>query len=58
MKHLTIHPSENLPPTRDHPQAASSLPEAKQTKVHPAKGAADGGEENASLLFVGTATTV
>ena len=57
MKRLTIDPSNELSATRDQPQGrqlATSLPEAKETKVHPEKA----GEENASLLFVGTATTI
>ncbi|KAL8661487.1 MAG: hypothetical protein Q9202_005552 [Teloschistes flavicans] len=58
MKHLTIDPSKEAHATRDQPQGqalASSLPDAKETKVHPSK---VGGGENASLLFVGTATTI
>lgn len=58
MKHLTIDPSKEAHATRDQPQGqalASSLPDAKETKVHPSKA---GGGENASLLFVGTATTI
>ncbi|KAL8796424.1 MAG: hypothetical protein Q9195_001331 [Heterodermia aff. obscurata] len=44
-------------PTRDLPSGAqvpSSLPDAKETKLHP-RGT---GSVNASLLFVGTATTI
>ena len=57
MKHLLIDPSKAQAPTRDLPsgaQVASSLPDAKETKVHPR----NAGSENASLLFVGTATTI
>lgn len=57
MKHLTIDPSKEAHATRDQPQGqalASALPDAKETKVHPSSG----GGENASLLFVGTATTI
>ena len=54
MKYLLIDPNKAQAPTRDLPsgaQAASSLPDAKETKVHPF----NVGGENASLLFVGTA---
>ncbi|MCJ1450975.1 hypothetical protein MMC28_001309 [Mycoblastus sanguinarius] len=57
MKHLTLDPSTSLPPTRDLPTGAKlpeTLPDAKETKVHPS----NAGGENASLLFVGTATTI
>lgn len=57
MKHLIIDPSNPQAPTRDLPngkQVAPSLPEAKETIVHPS----NAGGENASLLFVGTATTI
>ncbi|KAL8785688.1 MAG: hypothetical protein Q9213_003247 [Squamulea squamosa] len=59
MKHLTINPTNEISATRDHPQGqalAEKLPDAKETKVHPKSDG--GGGENASLLFVGTATTV
>ena len=57
MKHLTIDPSNPQAPTRDLPSGkdvAPSLAEAKETKVHPS----NAGGENASLLFVGTATMI
>ena len=57
MKNLTIDPSNPQAPTRDLPsgkEVPTSLPDAKETKLHPSN---DGGE-NASLLFVGTATTI
>jgi len=57
MKHLTVDPSNPQAPTRDLPsgkEVAASLPDAKETKVHPS----NPGGENASLLFVGTATTI
>ncbi|KAL8909533.1 MAG: hypothetical protein Q9171_005012 [Xanthocarpia ochracea] len=60
MKHLTLNPSTALPPTRDHPQSKTvpdSLPHAKQIKTHPKSEGSDD-ENNASLLFVGTATTI
>ena len=68
MKHLslTLDPTNAQPPTRDSlpPHSAglpASLPEAKETKVHPKKGVTaekGDGEENARLMFVGTATTI
>lgn len=53
---LTLDPSNHLHPTRDHTEAIvpSSLPDAKEIKVHPTVP----GSENASLYFVGTATTI
>ena len=57
MKHLTIDPSASIAPTRDLPSGKKlpeSLPDAKETKLHPS----NAGGENASLLFVGTATTI
>lgn len=58
MKHLTLDPARARPPTRDLPAAAetspTSLPEAKETKVHPS----GAGGENARLMFVGTATVI
>ncbi|KAJ5814588.1 hypothetical protein N7474_006365 [Penicillium riverlandense] len=45
------------PPTRDFPSSAdvpAELPPAKEIKLHPSAS----GEENASLFFVGTATTI
>ena len=57
MKHLTLIPDFQRPPTRDLPSGAKlpdSLPEAKETKVHPT----NAGDENARILFVGTATTI
>ncbi|TVY46855.1 UPF0173 metal-dependent hydrolase [Lachnellula occidentalis] len=55
-QHLVLDPSTSLPPTRDHSDAAipPSLPDAKEVKVHPTIS----GSENASLYFVGTATTI
>ncbi|KAJ9668757.1 hypothetical protein H2201_001002 [Coniosporium apollinis] len=54
MKHLPINPSNAEPPTRDHPSHPDSLPSAKETKLHPT----NAGSENASIFFVGTATTI
>ena len=58
MKSLTIDPSKTEAPTRDHPNGQShpeTLPQAKETKLHPTGSA---GGENASIFFVGTATTI
>ncbi|KAJ5174263.1 uncharacterized protein N7482_000140 [Penicillium canariense] len=57
MQHIFINPDADRPPTRDLPRAVvmpDRLPPAKETKHHPS----DGGNENASLFFVGTATTI
>ncbi|KAG9544513.1 Metallo-hydrolase/oxidoreductase, partial [Aureobasidium melanogenum] len=53
-KNLVLDPSHAEAPTRDHQNYPSSLPEAKETKVHPT----NAGGENGSLYFVGTATTI
>lgn len=65
MKHLSLNPAHSLPPTRTHPQGqalATELPHAKEVKVQPEGGAeggeAEGGEKNAGLIFVGTATVI
>ncbi|RMJ21069.1 hypothetical protein PHISP_08062 [Aspergillus sp. HF37] len=58
MQHFSIDPRNVQPPTRDLPSTAKvapRLPDAKEVKGHPAKA---GGEENASIYFVGTATTI
>jgi hypothetical protein len=56
IKHqLTLDRAKTLPPTRDGATGKESLPEAKKTNVHP-KGSS--GAENASIYFVGTATTI
>lgn len=57
MQRLILDPRKTEAPTRDHPHGhlhPESLPQAKETKVHPA----GAGGENASLFFVGTATTI
>ena len=57
MQHLKIDPGNVKPPTRDFPSSATlpdKLPDAKEVKVHPS----NAGGENASLYFVGTATTI
>ncbi|EME39278.1 hypothetical protein DOTSEDRAFT_47855 [Dothistroma septosporum NZE10] len=57
--HLTLDPAHHRPPTRDETaattQADLSPPEAKISHQHPTK-AHD--KENASLYFIGTATTL
>ncbi|OKL58967.1 hypothetical protein UA08_05505 [Talaromyces atroroseus] len=58
VQRLTLDPKHVQAPTRDLPSGKSlpnNLPDAKEIKVHP-RGA--NGEENASLYFVGTATTI
>ncbi|KAL4862615.1 hypothetical protein BDV12DRAFT_178591 [Aspergillus spectabilis] len=57
MQHITIDPSKVQAPTRGEESLANlseSLPTAKDSKVHPSKP----GGENASIYFVGTATTI
>ena len=54
MKHLALTPSREEPPTRDSDKLPPSLPDAKETRVHPT----NSGGENAKLLFVGTATVI
>ena len=58
MQCLTLDPNQVQPPTRDLPSGKTlpdSLPDAKKVKVHPR---GSDGTENASLYFVGTATTI
>jgi hypothetical protein len=57
MKSLTIDPKKEQAPTRDFPPdkiLPEELPPPKEINVHPSKA----GGENASLFFVGTATTI
>jgi len=54
LQRLVLDPSVNEPPTRDHDHHATSLPTVKVTQIHPTKS----GAENASILFVGNATTI
>ncbi|OGE51087.1 hypothetical protein PENARI_c014G05624 [Penicillium arizonense] len=56
MQHISIDPRKKHAPTRDmlDPTFSTQLPPAKEIKVHPS----NAGEENASLFFVGTATTI
>jgi L-ascorbate metabolism protein UlaG (beta-lactamase superfamily) len=56
---ISIDISRKQPPTRDHPTSKivkEDLPQAKQSKIHPKQSAAQ--SNNASLFFVGTATTI
>ena len=58
MKTLTINPQSSQSPTRDRPtdkKLPDKLPDAKATQVHPTD-ASD--SNNASLFFIGTATTI
>jgi hypothetical protein len=57
MTSLTIDPQKELTPTRDFPPDKTlpeHLPLPKEVNIHPSKAAG----ENASLFFVGTATTI
>ncbi|KAJ9484387.1 hypothetical protein VN97_g8979 [Penicillium thymicola] len=56
MQHISVNPQRQNAPTRDMlvPTSSSQLPPAKEIKLHPF----NAGEENASLFFVGTATTI
>lgn len=54
MKQLTLSPLHDEPPTRDNAKHPKSLPDAKVQQVHPTAS----GDENARLLFVGTATVI
>jgi hypothetical protein len=51
---ITINPASTKPPTRDNANPPVHLPVAKNEKQHPSKA----GGENASVYFVGTATTI
>ncbi|EPE30366.1 Metallo-hydrolase/oxidoreductase [Glarea lozoyensis ATCC 20868] len=55
LPHLILDPTANEPPTRDNPTHPSALPAAKSVKTHPTK---LNSTENASIYFVGTATTI
>ncbi|KAF2211939.1 hypothetical protein CERZMDRAFT_42233 [Cercospora zeae-maydis SCOH1-5] len=52
---VQLDPSKPKAPTRDNAEFPASMPQAKQTQTHPSK---TGGEDNASVYFIGTATTV
>ncbi|KAL4758245.1 MBL fold metallo-hydrolase [Aspergillus foveolatus] len=56
MQHITIDPKKVQPPTRDGTakDTPAHLPAAKASNTHPTKP----GGENASIYFVGTATTI
>ncbi|EIN07994.1 Metallo-hydrolase/oxidoreductase [Punctularia strigosozonata HHB-11173 SS5] len=55
MQHLVVDPSKRAPTTRTHP-GASHLPAAKATHYHPIH--PESSDANASLQFIGTATTL
>lgn len=55
MKHLTVDPTRSGPPSKEATFVPNKRTGAKETKVHPTN--ASGGE-NASLFFIGTATTI
>lgn len=57
MQSIRINPEDNRPATRDLPSGATvpdNLPVPKKVKLHPSQP----GSENASIYFVGTATTI
>lgn len=54
MQYITINPAFTESPTRYNTQPPLHLPEAKKEKQHPSKP----GSENASVYFIGTATTI
>ena len=58
MKYLKIDTGNEQSPLRDsvshEHETPKSLPDAKEVKVHPT----NSGGENASIYFVGTATTI
>lgn len=59
MKHLQITPGASGSPLREavrKGETPEALPEAKEVKVHPSQ--SQSGDENASIYFVGTATTI
>ncbi|KAF3034683.1 hypothetical protein E8E12_004200 [Didymella heteroderae] len=56
MKHLRLTPGSGVKPLRDQHSVPTALPDAKETKLHPAN--APDASTNASLFFVGTATTI
>lgn len=56
MKHLQLTPGSGVAPLKDQPSVPVALPDAKETKLHPSN--ASSASTNASLFFVGTATTI
>jgi len=56
MKHLQLTPGEGVKPLKDGNSVPAALPDAKETKVHPSN--APDSATNASLFFIGTATTI
>ncbi|KAJ5489403.1 hypothetical protein N7539_004293 [Penicillium diatomitis] len=58
MQHISINIGNDLPATRDLPAGATvpdELPAPKEVRLHPTQ---PNGGENASIYFVGTATTI
>jgi hypothetical protein len=55
MKHISVNPNDPKPPTRDYLSQPETLPIPQDTKTHPTR---SNGDENASLMFVGNATTI
>jgi len=57
MVHITVDPSNNLGPLKGKSELPrNAMPGAKEVKAHP--DLSKTGQENASIFFVGTATTV
>ena len=56
MKRIQITPDGSGPPTKLNTDVPASLPDAKETRIHPQN--APDASTNASLFFVGTATTI
>lgn len=56
MKSIVIDPACSGPPTKETTSPPTALPQAKEVKVHPTASSTTG--EEASLFFVGTATTI
>ncbi|KAF1950425.1 Metallo-hydrolase/oxidoreductase [Byssothecium circinans] len=56
MKHLEIDPTTSGPPTKAISFVPPSMPEATMTQLHPTT--PDNKDTNATLFFIGTATTI
>jgi len=58
---ISIDPLNKQAPTRDYPTSKAvkeKLPSPKSSKTHPSKQSSGSNDDNASLFFVGTATTI
>ncbi|KAK5043543.1 hypothetical protein LTR84_011445 [Exophiala bonariae] len=58
---ISINPLNKQAPTRDYPTSTAvkeKLPSPKSSKTHPSKQFSRSNDDNASLFFVGTATTI